>query len=313
MKIGIVGCGHVGATTAYACLMQGIGNALVLVDQDEQLAAAQAEDISHAVPFAKEMMVTSGSFQALTDADIVMVSAGVSQKYGETRLDLLKRNADVFEKIIPEILNATPNAILLIATNPVDVMTHIAARISRERGQREGRVIGTGTILDTARFRTLLAQHLNISTHSIHAHVLGEHGDSEVLNWSSACITGIDLHEFAKQNGMRITEEDKTRIDETVRNAGYRIQKGKGETCYGVAAGLARIARATIDDEHAVLACCAPMPIIEGIKDITLSLPHCIGSQGIVRSFLPAMDKSEHNKLEKSAQILKSAMQLAGY
>lgn len=284
-----------------------------MVDHNEDLARAQAEDISHATPFAKAMSVTAGSYSILAGAGIVMISAGVNQKPGETRLDLLKRNADIFAEIIPKILDAAPDTILLIATNPVDIMAHIAARVAQEAGHPQGKVIGSGTILDTARFRVLLAQHLNVSSHSIQAHVLGEHGDSEVLNWSGASISNIGLDDFALQTGRRITKEDRARIDESVRNAGYRILEGKGATWYGVAAGMARIARAIIDDDRSVLTCCAPLSKVEGVEDVTLSLPHIISADGITNSLYPTLDDRERAALKNSAHILKSALNDIGF
>ena len=193
MKIGIVGCGNVGSASAYACVMLGVGTELVLVDSNAALAKAQAEDILHATPFAKSMPVSSGSYEALAGCGIVMIAAGAHQKHGENRLDLLKRNADLFSQIIPKILDTTPQAILLVASNPVDIMTHMASYFATQKGHTKGNVIGSGTILDTARFRTQLAHHLDVSSHSVHAHVLGEHGDSEVLHWSGVNISNIRL------------------------------------------------------------------------------------------------------------------------
>jgi L-lactate dehydrogenase len=259
MKIGIVGCGHVGSASAFACVMRGVGNELVLVDNDPALAVAQAEDILHATPFAKPMAVSAGSFNALAGCGIVMITAGAAQKPGETRLDLLKRNTDIFASIIPEILTAAPGAILLVASNPVDIMTHITARFAAEQGLEPGRVIGSGTILDTARFRTLLAGHLGVSSHSVHAHVLGEHGDSEVLNWSGANVSNINLANFASQLNRPFTGQVKQQIDEGVRKAAYRIIKGKGATWFGIGAGMARIAKAIVSDENSVITCSVPL------------------------------------------------------
>lgn len=312
MKIGIVGCGQVGSASAYACVMRGIGTELVLIDKNEKLAAAQADDISHATPFAKAMPVSSGGYSALAQSGIIMIAAGVSQKPGETRLDLLKRNAAIFEEIIPEIQKAAPEAILLIASNPVDVMTHMVATIAQKNGQAPGKVLGSGTILDTARFRTLLAQYLKVSSHSVHAHVLGEHGDSEVLNWSGANISNIALVEFAKQIGTEVTPGMKAKIDEGVRKAAYRIIEGKGATWYGIGAGMARIAKAIVEDEHAVLTCCAPMDF-EDIEHVTLSLPHIVSAEGVVKAIKPVLDSAERKALKDSAQILKSALSSVGY
>lgn len=312
MKIGVVGCGQVGSASAYACVLRNIGTEIVLVDKNEALALAQAEDISHATPFAKAMPVTAGTYDDLQGAGIVMISAGVSQKPGETRLDLLKRNADVFGHIIPDIQKAAPDAILLIASNPVDIMTHMAVKIAGKNGHAANKVIGSGTILDTARFRTLLARHLGVSSHSVHAHVLGEHGDSEVLNWSGASVSNMNLLEFAEQSGKVITPEIKSSIDDAVRKAAYRIIQGKGATWYGIGAGMARLARAIVDNEHSVLTCCTWLPEYTGITDVTLSLPHVVSSQGVVRSIYPVIDEAETEALARSAGIIKSALDSIG-
>ncbi len=306
MKIGIVGCGHVGSASAYACVMGGVGTELMLVDSNAALARAQAEDILHATPFAKPMPVLSGDYSRLAGAGIVMIAAGVSSKPGETRLDLLKRNADIFGAVIPAILKAAPDALLLIASNPVDIMTGMAARFAAEAGHAPGKVIGSGTILDTARFRTLLAQHLGVSSHSVHAHVLGEHGDSEVLHWSGANVSNLDVHEFGLQAGRPLTADIKATIDDAVRKAAYRIIEGKGATWYGIGAGMARLARAIIEDEHAVLTCSAPTTgVMEGLS---LSLPRVISARGIERILYPRLSEAEEVGLRRSAEILRRAM-----
>jgi len=313
MKIGIVGCGNVGSASAFACVLRGVGNELVLVDSDAALAVAQAEDILHATPFVKSMAVSAGPYEALTNCGIVMITAGAHQKPGENRLDLLKRNTEIFAEIIPQILKYAPGSILLVASNPVDIMTHITAKFAIENGGEEGRVIGSGTILDTARFRTLLASHLGVSSHSVHAHVLGEHGDSEVLHWSGASISNVHLKNFADQLSMPVTEQIKAKIDDAVRNAAYHIIKGKGATWYGIGAAMARIATAIVSDEHCLMTCSAPLKASENIPDVTLSLPHIVSAKGIVKTIWPIMDDAEHAALKTSAEILKNALHSIGF
>jgi L-lactate dehydrogenase len=305
MKIGIVGCGHVGSTCAYACVLRGVGTEIVLVDKNLKLAKAQAEDILHATPFAHPVPCRVGDYSDLEDAAIVMIAAGVNMIPGETRLDLLKRNTEVFFQIIPSILKAAPDTILLNATNPVDVMTHMAARIAGDcSGHDPSRVIGSGTILDTARFRSLLGQHLRVSSHSVHANVLGEHGDSEVLHWSGVAIGNVPLTNFALQVDSPITTAVRKRIDEGVRGAAYRIIEGKGATWFGVGAGMARIAQAIISDEHAVLTCSATTPDIEGMPNVSLSVPRLIAANGIERTIYPELDEEERKAFQKSAEVL---------
>jgi len=209
MKIGIVGSGFVGSTAAYAMVLQGVGSEFVLVDINRKLADAHAQDILHATPFAHPARVAAGDYEDLKGADIVVIAAGVAQKPGETRLQLLERNAQVFADVVPKVCQNAPNAILLIATNPVDVMTQVATRLS---GLPPERVIGSGTILDTARFRALLGEYLGVSPQSVHAYVLGEHGDSEVLIWSEARVGGVSVFDFAKQINRPIPKKSKSRL-----------------------------------------------------------------------------------------------------
>src|ERR1041384_4799995 len=201
MKTGVVGSGFVGATAAYALVMRGVGRRVVLVDQNRARAEAEADDLLHAVPFAHPLEVTAGDYEDLAGCKVVIVSAGVGQKPGETRLQLLERNAQVFKQVIPNILQYAPEAILLIATNPVDIMTHIAAHYARQVGVPSRRVIGSGTTLDTARLRALIGRHLNVDSQHIHAYVLGEHGDSGVIPWSVVTVGGIPLEEFCTGRG----------------------------------------------------------------------------------------------------------------
>ncbi|MEN8874131.1 MAG: NAD(P)-binding domain-containing protein, partial [Pacificibacter sp.] len=241
MKIGIIGAGMVGSAAGYAIALKSTASDIVFVDQNADLARAQAQDIAHAVPFSSAARVTAGGYSDLSDADVIILAAGVSQKPGESRLDLLSRNAAVFRSILSDLGPLGPDTILLIASNPVDIMTQIATDLS---GLPASRVIGSGTILDTARFRHLLGLHLGIAAHSVHAYVLGEHGDSEVLAWSSARVGALPLADFAAQRRVPITDDIKRQIDTGVRGAANTIINGKGATWYGIGAGLERIVRA---------------------------------------------------------------------
>jgi L-lactate dehydrogenase len=236
MKIGIVGCGYVGSSGAFAIALEGKANDLILVDLNADLAQAHAEDILHATPFSEPLLVAAGSYPMLEGADMVVLACGVGQTPGETRLQLLERNVRVFEDVVPKVCKFAPGSILLVVSNPVDIMTQVVTQIS---GLPPQRIIGSGTILDTARFRTLLAEHLKIAPHSVHAYVLGEHGDSEVLAWSTGKIGGVQLEEFADQIGRPLTDKEKARIDDRVRHAAYRIIEGKGATYFGIGAGIA--------------------------------------------------------------------------
>jgi L-lactate dehydrogenase len=308
MKTGIVGSGFVGATAAYALVMRGVGRRLVLVDQNRARAESEADDIFHAVPFAHPLEVTAGDYADLAGCRVVIVSAGVGQKPGETRLQLLSRNAQVFKQVIPNILKHAPEAILLIATNPVDVMTHLAARYAGEFGVPSSRVIGSGTTLDTARLRSLIGRHLNVDSQHIHAYVLGEHGDSEVLPWSLVTVGGIPLEEFCLAGDISICPDDYDVIDERVRRAAYHIIEGKGATYYGIGSAIARIVEVILQDERSILTVCTPMENVAGIKDVTVSLPNLVGGEGILKTFLPNLNEKEMELLHASAQVIRSVI-----
>lgn len=309
MKTGIVGSGFVGATAAYALVMRGVGRRLVLVDQNRARAESEADDILHAVPFANPLEVSAGDYEDLAGCGVVVVSAGVGQKPGETRLQLLERNAKVFKQVIPNILQHAPQAILLIATNPVDVMTHVAARYAAEFGVPSSRVIGSGTTLDTARFRSLIGRKLNVDSQHIHAYVLGEHGDSEVLAWSQVTVGGIPLQEFCTEREFSICEDDYASIDEQVRRAAYRIIEGKGATYYGIGSAVARIVEVILQDERSLLTVCTPMAEVAGVHDVTVSLPNLVGGDGIIQTFSPRLNDMETEALRNSAQVVRSVIE----
>lgn len=309
MKTGIVGSGFVGATAAYALVMRGVGRRLVLVDQNQARAQSEADDILHAVPFANPLEVSAGGYEDLAGCRVVVVSAGVGQKPGETRLQLLERNAQVFKQVIPNILQHAPQAILLIATNPVDVMTHLAARYAAAFGVASSRVIGSGTTLDTARFRSLIGRKLNVDSQHIHAYVLGEHGDSEVLAWSQVTVGGIPLQEFCTDREFSICEDDYASIDERVRRAAYRIIEGKGATYYGIGSAVARIVEVILQDERSLLTVCTPMSDVAGVNDVTVSLPNLVGGDGIIQTFTPRLSDAETEALRNSAQVVRSVIE----
>jgi L-lactate dehydrogenase len=308
MKTGIVGSGFVGATAAYALVMRGVGRRVVLVDQNRGRAESEADDILHAVPFAHPLEVTAGDYADLAGCKVVIVSAGVGQKPGESRLQLLGRNAQVFRQVIPSILQNAPSAVLLIATNPVDVMTHIAARYASEFGVPSSRVIGSGTTLDTARLRALIGRHLNVDSQHIHAYVLGEHGDSEVIPWSLVTVGGISLEEFCTNGEVSICPDDYVAIDQKVRRAAYHIIQGKGATYYGVGSAIARIVEVILQDERSILTVCTPTQNVAGVKNVTVSLPNLVGGEGIIKTFFPNLNEAEMTALHASAHVVRSVI-----
>lgn len=282
-------------------VLQGAVSEIVMVDVAPDLAQAQADDISHAVPFSNAVQIRDGTFQDLSNARVVILACGVGQKPGEDRLQLLEKNVSIFQEVVPRVLSHAPDSVLLVATNPVDILTQMATRIS---GLAPQRVIGSGTVLDTARFRTLLGEHLGVSSHSVHAYVLGEHGESEVLAWSSAMVGGIPLNDFAKQVGRRISHDVQTAIEEAVRRAADRIIKGKKATYFGIGAGLSRIVSAIRDNERAVLTVSSLAGTNE-FGDVSFSLLRVVGSAGIVSTLLPNLSDEERGALHQSARVLK--------
>jgi len=237
-----------------------------------------------------------------------MIAAGVPQRDpSETRLDLLKRNAEVFHAVVPEVLRRAPDAVLLIASNPVDVMTALAAHFAAEVGVAPERIMGSGTILDTARFRALVAEHLGVSSHSVHANVLGEHGDSQVLNWSGAQVGGLTLREAAEQLGKEAGPAVRARIDEATRRAAYGIIQGKGATWFGIGGGMARLAEAILHDQRAVMTCCVRTAEVAGVPDVCVSLPKIVGAGGVVSVLHPTLSEDEHAALARSATLVKEA------
>jgi L-lactate dehydrogenase len=310
MKIGIVGSGFVGSTAAYAMMLQSAASEIVMVDLNAGLAQAQADDILHATPFAAPIRVRAGSFAALKDSGVVVLACGVGQKPGETRLELLQRNVKIFEQVTPQIKEHAPNAVLLVASNPVDVITFIVARLS---GFPPERVLGSGTILDTARFRSLLGEHLGVAPHSIHAYVLGEHGDSEVLVWSSAQVGGVPLEKFARQRGKEVTAEARARIDDSVRRAAYRIIDVKKATYFGIGGALSRLSQALRGNERAVFTVSAQTSNGHGLGEVCLSLPRIIGSNGVVATLWPDLSEAETAALRRSADLLRSTLHSVGF
>jgi L-lactate dehydrogenase len=308
MKVGVVGSGMVGATAAYALVMRGVGREVVLVDKNEARAAAEADDIRHAVPFAHPLQVRSGAYADLAGCRVVVLCAGVGQKPGETRLQLLRRNAAVFREVVPAVLKHAPDAVVLVATNPVDVMTHLAARFAAEAGVGSGRVFGSGTTLDTARFRSLLAAHCGVDSHHVHAHVVGEHGDSEVLTWSLASVGGMPLEAFVKLRGVGLSEAVRKDVDEKVRRAAYSIIAGKGATYYGIGCALARIVDTVLHDQRSILTVCAPTADMLGVKDVTVALPRLVGGCGVIETFPLPLSETEQAQLRASAAVIRTAL-----
>jgi L-lactate dehydrogenase len=305
MKVGIIGSGMVGATSAYAIMLRKAASDIVLIDANQKRAIAEAQDIMHAVPFAAATDIYAGSYEDLKDAKVVVIAAGASQKPGETRLMLMERNASIMKDIISNVVNFNPNAIFLIATNPVDIITHICVSIAKEFDIPASRIIGSGTTLDTARFRTLLGNHVGVDPQNIHAYVIGEHGDSEVLTWSNIDIGGVSFEDYTEFRKILFNEEIKRQIDDGVRNAAYKIIEGKGSTYYGIGAAIAKLVDVINRDNRAVLTVSTFKEDVEGVKNVTLSLPHLIGGEGDLGVLPIRLNVKEKSLLKRSAQIIR--------
>lgn len=305
-RIAIVGTGHVGATCAYALQLLGQASEIVLINAHFERAEGEAMDINHGSSFARPVRVWAGDYSDCRDAGIIVLAAGVSQKPGETRLDLLKRNAAIFNNILPQITQYTRNAILIVVSNPVDVLTYITWKVS---GLPVQQVIGSGTILDTARFRYLLSQHFGIESRSIHAYIIGEHGDTQVPVWSLANIAGIRLDEYTRLNNKPLEKSSRDEIARNTRLAAYEIIRRKGATYYAIAAGLVRIIEAIVRDENSVLTISSLQQGKHGLNNISLSLPCIVNRQGSKGTVELPLSFEEQLGLEKSAGIVHEAIE----
>ena len=304
-KVVMIGCGFVGAACAFSIMQSGLFSEMVLIDADRAKAEGEALDISHGVPFAKPMKIYAGDYDDIKDASLVIITAGANQKPGETRLDLVKKNISIFKSIIPEIKKRDFNGILLIVANPVDILTTVALKLS---GLPENKVIGSGTVLDTARLKYELGNHLNVDSRSVHAFIIGEHGDSEIAAWSSANVSGIPLHKFCEMRGHFNHKDATKRIAENVKNSAYEIIEKKKATYYGVAMAVKRICEAIIRDEKSILPISSKMNGDFGIKDISLSMPAIVGKDGVECHVPIQLNEDEISKLQKSAKTLQDIL-----
>ena len=292
-RIVVIGVGAVGSTTAYTLLLRNRMDELVLIDANKEKAVGDALDMNHGLPFLSRTRVWAGDYSDCADADIIIITAGAAQKTGESRIDLLKRNVSIYESITDEVLKYNKDGILLIASNPVDVMSYFTWKKS---GWPVNRVIGSGTLLDSARFRYLIGQKLHIDPRSVHAHIVGEHGDSELPLWSLANIAGTDL---------TLSDEDKEEVFGNTKNAAYQIIKAKGATYYAIALALDRICTAILDNESAVLNVSTLLTNYHGVSDVYLGVP-CIVDESGIRETLPlTINDKEKELLQASASKLK--------
>ena len=298
----MIGCGFVGSASAFALMQSGLFSEMVFIDADKDKAEGEAMDIAHGVPFARQMKIYAGDYDDIGDAAIIIVTAGANQKPDETRLDLVHKNIGIFKSIIPEIAKRNCQGILLIVSNPVDILTYTALKLS---GFPENRVIGSGTVLDTARLKYELSEHLSVDSRSIHAFIIGEHGDSEIAAWSSANISGIKVSDFCEMRGHYHHDENTKLIAESVKNSAYEIIEKKHATYYGIAMAVKRICEVIIRDEKSILPISSMMHGEYGIDDVVLSMPAVVGKNGVETTVPIDLNEEEQVKLRESAETLK--------
>lgn len=301
MKVGIIGAGFVGSTTAYTLVLKALANEIVLVDLNEAKAEAEALDVLHAAALTSPCKVYFGGYENLKDANIVVITVDSQKALNSDRLELLDSNKAIMKKIVPDIVKYAPNSIIVIATNPVDIITKTVIEYSQFPKER---VIGSGTVLDTARFRAILADELNVAPHSIHAYVMGEHGSSSLASWSTATVGGEKILSYAARIGKPISEERQKEISAEVIDAGFKIYRGKKATYFGIAASLVKIIEAIVKNQKADLTVSTLQEDVYGIKNICLSLPTIIDKTGAHQSLLPDLSSEEAWALKNSAQIM---------
>jgi len=303
--VGLIGTGMVGASFAYALMQHGVANELVLIDADTQRAEGEMMDLNHGLPFVRPMRILAGDYSDLADADVIVICAGLGQRPGQTRLELLQTNARLFQSIVPQITAVNQDAILVVASNPVDILTQIAAQIV---GLDRNRVFGSGTMLDTARLRYMLGMHYGVDSRSVHAYIVGEHGDSELALWSMANIAGIRLADFVGANGQGYDPAALDRIFDQTRNAAYEIIRRKRASYYAIGLGLLSIVEAVLRDQHTVMTVSSPLSGQYGIEGISVSLPAIVGRRGVEEVLTLPLSEPELEAFRRSAQTLKDRL-----
>lgn len=301
-KVGIIGCGFVGSSIAFSLMQSKLYSEMVLIDVNNAKAEGEAMDISDGLPYAAPMNIYAGNYEDLADASLVVITAGVNQKPGETRLQLIEKNKSILASIITEIKKTSFDGILLIVSNPVDVLTYEAIKLS---GYSENKVIGSGTVLDTARLKDEISRHLQVDPQNVHTMIIGEHGDSEVPAWSITNISGVPINDFCELRGFYNHEEGMKKLYENVRDSAYKIIERKGATYYGIAMAVTRIAKCIVRDEHSVLPVSTALHGQYGIDDVSLSIPSILGKDGVEKVLEIKLNEVELNSLRNSANELK--------
>ncbi|MEN8434384.1 L-lactate dehydrogenase [Clostridium septicum] len=300
-KISIIGAGFVGSTTAYSLMIQGLASDIVIVDINKEKAEAEAMDLSHGAAFVKAVDVKSGTYEDTKDSDIVIITAGIGPKPGETRLDIINKNLNIFKDIIPEVVKYSPNSILLVVSNPVDILTYITYKLS---GFPKNRVIGSGTVLDTSRLKYMLSEHFDIDARNVHTYIIGEHGDSEITAWSLTNIAGMDADSYCDTVCSKCDKKFKYEIPNLVKNAAYEIINRKGYTNYAVGLAITRIVEAILRDEDSILTVSSLFEGQYDINDVYLAIPTIIYRNGAKKILEVPLSQDEISKLKESADLL---------
>ncbi|WP_139492748.1 L-lactate dehydrogenase [Brevibacillus dissolubilis] len=309
-KIVLIGTGAVGSTFAYTVLIKGLANELVLIDANEDKAMGDVLDLNHGLMLASPMKITLGGYEDCAGADIIVIAAGAAQRPGETRIDLMNRNVAIFDQIIKNVTAHNDSAILLIATNPVDILTQVALKLS---GWPKNRVIGSGTLLDSSRFRYLVAEKLGVDPRSVHGMIIGEHGDTEVPAWSALSVAGVNIDELPAENPWHLNDEAKAEITEGTKRAAYHIIAKKGATYYAIALSLARICEAILKDQRSILPVSSYLEDYQGISGVCLGVPSIVGRNGVEQVVELPLTHTEGEQLRHSATTLANFLNEIGF
>lgn len=304
-KISIIGAGFVGSAAAFAIMNGGLASDIVIVDVNKDKAEGEAMDLSHGAAFVKPVEIKAGDYCDTKDSDIVIITAGAAQKPGETRLQLISKNYNIFKSIVPEVVKYNPNAILLVVSNPVDVLSYITYKLS---GLPKERVIGSGTVLDTSRFRYMLSKHFGIDARNVHTYIMGEHGDSEIATWSLTNIAGMDVNEYCEISCNKCDGSLKYKVHEDVKNAAYEVIQKKGATYYAVALAVRRIVEAILRDENSILTVSTFLNGQYGIDNVYMGIPSIVGSSGVKQVLEVSLNEEEEEQLKKSAKTLRESL-----
>ncbi|MFG6329104.1 MAG: L-lactate dehydrogenase [Lachnospiraceae bacterium] len=305
-KAGIIGCGFVGATIAYTLMQSPVFREMVLIDIDKNKAEGEAMDLNHGIPFARPIKIYSGDYSDLKDAGVIIITAGAGQKPGETRLDLVNKNVELFKKIIPAITKHVKDAILLVVSNPVDILTWVTLKLS---GFKESHVIGSGTVLDSGRLKYVIGEHLSVDPRSVHAFIIGEHGDSEVTAWSSVNVSGIPVNQFCEMRGYETHEENRNKLSDMVKNSAYEIIDRKGATYYGIAMATRRICESIVHNEKSILTVSSMQHHYYEADGVCIGMPCVIGNDGVEQVVCIDLDGNEAELLKNSVNALNNVIE----